>query len=231
MEAQSKLTQIFQIAKEKNRFANAYLLVGENANRYPTKIVSMITDEKQRVESNNYQDYIAFESDLKKEDVLKLQQYFSKKPAEKLNKKIYSILNVERASIAALNALLKFLEEPVSDTIAILTCASKENVLPTILSRCSVIQLDAEAKKHSETTLELYEKVKNIEDIDLFFITLHQEAKNVKYEDYFDLYQLLIELFKSNYKYYSAFVMIQNEFEKSCNISLVLDHTLYLIKK
>ncbi len=233
MKNQTKLLKIFEIAKKNNQFSNAYLLVGETANQYPMKIVEYITDESQRVQSHNYQDYLSLESDLKKEDVIKLQNYFNKKPVEKFNKKIYSILNVENASIAALNSLLKFLEEPISDTIAILTCNQKENVLPTILSRCSVIQLEIEEKQYSDKAYELFDKYQNEEEIDLLFIKLHQESKEAQYQDFYDFYDLMIHLYKTKklVAYLVAFTICQNEFEKSCNISLVLDKTLYLIKK
>lgn len=233
MKQQNKLFKIFEVAKHKNQFANAYLLVGENANQYPLKIVEYITDEKERVQSHNYQDYLSLESDLKKEDVIYLQTYFNKKPVEKLNKKIYSILNVENASIAALNSLLKFLEEPVSDTIAILTCSQKERVLPTIISRCNVIQLEYEEKIYTEKAYELFNKYQNEANIDILFIKLHQETKDAKYQDFYDFYSLMIQRYKERRQdiYFSIFTICQNEFEKSCNISLVLDKTLYLIKE
>lgn len=233
MKNQTKLLKIFEIAKKNNQFSNAYLLVGETANHYPMKIVEYITDESQRVQSHNYQDYLSLESDLKKEDVIKLQNYFNKKPVEKFNKKIYSILNVENASIAALNSLLKFLEEPISDTIAILTCNQKENVLPTILSRCSVIQLEIEEKQYSDKAYELFDKYQNEEEIDLLFIKLHQESKEAQYQDFYDFYELMINHYRNtkNRTNLIAFTICQNEFEKSCNISLVLDKTLYLIKE
>ena len=42
-------------------------------------------------------------------------------------------------SVSAANSLLKFLEEPASDTVAILMTEQGQRILPTILSRCQVL--------------------------------------------------------------------------------------------
>lgn len=55
--------------------------------------------------------------------------------------KIALLLNVEQASEAAQNALLKTLEEPPGRVILLLTAESAEALLPTIVSRCEVLRL------------------------------------------------------------------------------------------
>ncbi len=230
MDNQVVLSKILQNARDNNRYSNAYLIVGHNANDYVDKIVSFITNEEHKVVQSIYQDYLKFEDDLKKEHVIQLQQYFSKKPVEKLNKKIYAIQNIENASVAALNSLLKFLEEPVSDTIAILTCKNKENVIPTIVSRTQVITLKPEQKVYSDLALQLYHKVEAVEDVELLFLLLHQEAKNYQYTHYFEVFDLLKNNFKDDMHILSVIISYQHQFEKSCNINLVLDQMLYCIK-
>ena len=56
-------------------------------------------------------------------------------------KKVYIINGVENLNIAASNSILKFLEEPEENIIAILVCDNINNVLETIISRCQVINL------------------------------------------------------------------------------------------
>lgn len=51
------------------------------------------------------------------------------------------IKNIDKASIEAQNAFLKSLEEPQSDLIYVLTAQSAEAVLPTVLSRCQIVNL------------------------------------------------------------------------------------------
>lgn len=47
-------------------------------------------------------------------------------------------------TVEAQNALLKVLEEPPENTIIIISANSKENILPTIISRCQITALSAQ---------------------------------------------------------------------------------------
>lgn len=55
--------------------------------------------------------------------------------------KLALLFNFEKATQEAQNALLKTLEEPPADTIIVLTASNKDLLLPTVVSRCSLIQL------------------------------------------------------------------------------------------
>ena len=55
--------------------------------------------------------------------------------------KVALLLNFEKANLNAANALLKILEEPPDQVILLLTAASPERLLPTIVSRCEVLRL------------------------------------------------------------------------------------------
>lgn len=52
----------------------------------------------------------------------------------------YLLKNIDEASIDALNALLKLIEEPPFNTYFILTTRNSSRVIPTIISRCEVIR-------------------------------------------------------------------------------------------
>ena len=54
--------------------------------------------------------------------------------------------NIDLATVEAQNALLKILEEPQENLYFILTASSLKNLLPTIVSRCSVIESYAPQK-------------------------------------------------------------------------------------
>ncbi len=56
--------------------------------------------------------------------------------------KVFIIEEAERMNPAAQNALLKTLEEPLSDTIFILISDREEDLLETIRSRCRVVRLE-----------------------------------------------------------------------------------------
>lgn len=79
--------------------------------------------------------------ELKAAAILNIQDEFNKSPIEKEGIKIYIIHLIEKAPIDSLNKLLKFIEEPNSNIVAIFTSNSTSSILPTIVSRCQVISL------------------------------------------------------------------------------------------
>ncbi len=96
-----------------------------------------------RVREGLYTDLIVLDGKKKaisKEMVDSIQEQFSKTSLEgKEGKRVYIIQNAETASISAQNSMLKFLEEPGSGVTAILTTDNINRLLPTIVSRCTVL--------------------------------------------------------------------------------------------
>lgn len=75
---------------------------------------------------------------IKVDRVRELKEEFSKSAVEG-NTKMIIVDNVDAMTINATNSLLKFIEEPEDDIHIFLLTANKQNVLPTIISRCQVI--------------------------------------------------------------------------------------------
>lgn len=96
-----------------------------------------------RVREGVYTDLIILDGKKKavsKEMVDHIQEEFSKTSLEgKEGRRVYIIQNAETASISAQNSMLKFLEEPGSGVTAILTTDNINRLLPTIISRCTVL--------------------------------------------------------------------------------------------
>lgn len=100
-----------------------------------------------RIATGNYGDMFVLDKMSKKEgsgqilkdDIQQLQHFFENTGIEVSGKRVYIIHNVDNATSEAVNSLLKFLEEPRANILAILTASSVEGVLPTIVSRCQVI--------------------------------------------------------------------------------------------
>ncbi len=55
--------------------------------------------------------------------------------------KVVVVERAERMSVAASNALLKTLEEPTAGNLLVLSAANIEHLLPTIISRCQLIEI------------------------------------------------------------------------------------------
>lgn len=97
-----------------------------------------------RIDENNYLDLKIIETDgiwIKKDELVDIQNEFSKKAIEG-KKKVYIIKNAEKMNVQTANSILKFLEEPIDDIIAILIVNNINLLLPTILSRCQIIKLE-----------------------------------------------------------------------------------------
>ena len=72
---------------------------------------------------------------IKKEQILELKRRMSYKVAD-YPLSVYIIIGAEKMNASSSNTLLKFLEEPTDDCYGFLIVDSKENVLPTVKSRC-----------------------------------------------------------------------------------------------
>ncbi|MEA3355500.1 MAG: hypothetical protein U9Q63_03390 [Patescibacteria group bacterium] len=81
-----------------------------------------------------------------------IEIFLSKKPY-KNNKNIVLIINSEKLTIPAQNALLKTLEEPPKNSLIILLTKNQNQLLETITSRCQIIQLKNQTKLSKDTRL------------------------------------------------------------------------------
>lgn len=146
---------------------HAYLIVGDHTDDAVTFLSQSLIcqedvlaceecDDCKRIATKNYPDLISYdgnEKSIKKSDIDHLQKEFVKSSVENKGK-IYVLKNVEKSSVNAMNSLLKFLEEPLDDVYAILTTRNISKVLPTIQSRCQVINLLPESKNAVKIALQ-----------------------------------------------------------------------------
>jgi DNA polymerase-3 subunit delta' len=156
---QKPLHDLFSRAREHGRWSHGYLLhgyVGQPLLPIAQFLAQSLLCEQpsplacgtcltcQRFLHQDYTDIIMIdgsEATIKKQDVLELESRFAITGLEKANKQIYVLHQVEAMTPEAINALLKFLEEPQLEIYAILTTTSLEDVLPTIQSRSQVVHL------------------------------------------------------------------------------------------
>ena len=100
-------------------------------------------DTCRRIRRNRYFDVIyvdGYEKTIKRDDIEVILDEFSRTSLEVSGKKVYILANINNASTKVLNMILKFMEEPGnSDTYGIFISDRKEDLLPTIVSRCQDI--------------------------------------------------------------------------------------------
>jgi len=174
---QPRVIKMLMNSYHKNRISHAYLFEGEKGTKKKEIAIEfarfLYCENKDevcdkclnclRIDHQNHPNVIIVEADnntIKKEQVLFLQREYSKTTLEP-GPKIYIIKNIEKMSINAANSILKFIEEPQENTYTILTTDNIHQILPTIISRCQVINFQPIAKdiiiKHLVTNgIDLY---------------------------------------------------------------------------
>ncbi|ASS73524.1 DNA polymerase III subunit delta' [Tumebacillus algifaecis] len=142
---------------EGGRMAHSYLFLGaegsgqvETANYFAKAILCESKGARpcetciqcRRFESGNHPDLIVIEPDgnaIKIAQMRELQKAFALKSMESVSK-VYIIHQADKMTVEAANSLLKFLEEPSTPVVAVLLAEAKNKLLPTIISRCQVLQ-------------------------------------------------------------------------------------------
>lgn len=92
------------------------------------------------IDNNSFSDFMIVEPDgafIKKEQVLEIKERF-KTTSFQNAPRIYLIKQADKLNKHAANSLLKFLEEPEGNVIAILEVDNRYKVLETIRSRCQI---------------------------------------------------------------------------------------------
>lgn len=157
-ETQEIAYNLLNNAYKNKRVANAYL-IDDNGTKQGFDLAcsfcNLLIDSRIEISANA----LVIEPDgasIKKEQIDEIKERFSTKAIVGENK-VYIIRNAEKLNAAASSALLKFLEEPEPNIVAILVTDNINQVLETIKSRCVLVPL---VHKTSEN-LDKLEKIKN----------------------------------------------------------------------
>lgn len=217
---------------DNNRLSHAYLIETNGVDYAGDLIISLVKeilcsnndlDVGLLINQGSYPDFKIIESDnknIKKEEIKKLESAFSVKP---LYGKylIYLIKDAEKLNDSSANALLKFLEEPSDNIIAILLTKNINSVIDTIVSRCQIFSLvpdcDDVLSSYFANSSD-YEDFKSnkLNDILKFYVNLElDKLNNIGINDTYilrdDIYILLII---GLYFYLQLFYM-KNNIDKS----------------
>lgn len=157
-ETQARITKLLDRQIKAGKVNHAYLLVGESDTKDLAEYMSQSLfcenyQEKPcekceaclKIKENNHGDYVFVSGKdeiIKKEDVMAVKSRFLQTSLEDVKHKVYVIEDVDNASLVAMNSFLKFLEEPDSNIVAILTTSNINKVLETIKSRCLILHLE-----------------------------------------------------------------------------------------
>lgn len=102
-----------------------------------------------RIDSNTYGELKVINpvnNMIKKESVIEIKDNYNTESIEGKNL-VYIINDVETLNASAANSILKFLEEPDGNLVAIFTTTNLDLVIKTIVSRCQVIKINNYKRK------------------------------------------------------------------------------------
>lgn len=201
----------------------------------------------ERIDSGNYPEIKIIEPDgmyIKKKQILDLQQEFSRSSIEG-NKRIYIIKDCDKMRGEASNSMLKFLEEPDNDIIAILMTNNYNNILSTIISRCQIIKLNNDlSNNYDEECIDIaYSIINSIEHVgvktiidinNLLFSKVGSKEReklsvilDIMIDMYYDILKLKLGLNDTSFSNYKDdFLDIAN----NCKKDKLLDKINFLIE-
>ena len=222
---------------EKNKLSHAFLLETNNIPKCLEDIKSIIkvinkneeNDVEKLIDLGNLPSLVFIEPDgasIKKGQIEEMMNKFSTKPVyTKYNN--YVIIGAEKMNDSSSNTLLKFLEEPEDNIIGFLLTNNKENVLPTIKSRCEIIHVDYDVdnefdEEYLKVAYEYDDKIFNSDDV-----FINRDIILSKYSEREDIEKILLILF---YKYYNMLLENLSEKERLEKILEVIQSKLNLIQ-
>ncbi|MBQ3297246.1 MAG: hypothetical protein IJJ63_01050 [Bacilli bacterium] len=207
---------------ENNKISHAYIIEIDNYDQDMVDIydfVKMILFNKkhneleqvnegiiQFIDNNMYPDIKLIKPDgnnIRKRQLVELQKEYSNTSLLN-NKRIYIIKNAEKMNQASGNTILKFLEEPEDNIIALLLTDNRYSVLETILSRCQILSLKETnlLDEEEEQFLEFLKFVVNPTDFFKkynYFINNYITDKNIAKEKLLQVESTVIQYLNNQY--------------------------------
>ncbi|MGL4383205.1 MAG: hypothetical protein ACRCTA_05770 [Bacilli bacterium] len=237
---QDKFVQIINNAHQSKRISHAILIEGTNKELLDSAIeyvsMAIMCQESSvclkcnnclRIANGQNSDIITFDlSDvsLKKENVLDIQSRFNKTALEQTNKQIYVIKYIENANSIALNALLKFVEEPNPNVYAIFTTLNANQVLNTITSRTTLLRIKPQP---FDQVVKYYKEIYPPNEIDYITSIISDEIlidKTYNSNVFINFKDNANRLFKAllNNNFYLAFYEMAKDYDKE-EIQILLE--------
>ncbi|ELC8434807.1 DNA polymerase III subunit delta' [Clostridium perfringens] len=160
----NKVRDRFSKSVSKNALSHAHLIIGEDgigksllADEFAYKILG-IPSQREHVDIVHYKsEKTSFGVDLVRNIIAEA----NKKPYE-CDRKVIIIHNGEKLTVAAQNALLKTIEEPLTGIFIIILSSNIDSILETIRSRCQIHRLAPLSKE--EINLYISKKYNGIDD-------------------------------------------------------------------
>ncbi|AVQ34646.1 DNA polymerase III subunit delta' C-terminal domain-containing protein [Staphylococcus kloosii] len=188
MDEQEMLTNAYH----SNKLSHAYLFEGDDAQTMQqvalefAKLI-LCNDNEQcqlKVDTFNHPDFMhvaSEETTIKKDQIEQLVRHMNQLPIES-DHKVYIIESFEKLTVQGENSILKFLEEPPENTVAILLSTKPEQILNTIHSRCQHIYFKPIDKERFIQRLEEHEISRPVAELLCTYTTQLDTALSINEE-------------------------------------------------
>lgn len=171
---------------DSQKFIEAFIKSLLCPNKYLNKEKCKNCHQCEVIETGNFPEIKTINPDglwIKKEQLQELQNEFNEK-AIIGTKRIYIINGAEKLNKSAANSILKFLEEPEGNIIAILITDNAYGVLETIRSRCQILRLKESSLDNTKAQTDKIKKILNID--------IEEEIINriIEFVDYYETHHI-----------------------------------------
>lgn len=109
----------------------------------------------------------------------------------KSDKRVVCIQDAEKLNINSANSLLKIIEEPPKGTKFIITTSKISSIIPTIISRSTILKCGNPKKEDVNTYLNNLDSV----DIDNYYVLSNLNSNNLSSSTYQDKFSLINDFF------------------------------------
>ncbi len=160
------------------------------------------------IENDAFSDFLVIEPDgswIKKDQILEVKEKFSTTSVEN-RPRIYLIKEADKLNKYAANSLLKFLEEPDGNIIAILVSSNRYRVLETLRSRCQLYTLINVNKKIEIENIELINNIietietKEHSSIAYLPVVLENDLRNKEF--WIDAFNTMVDIYENSIRKY-----------------------------
>ena len=155
------------------------------SNKSYDDVLNFKEDYFELIDNYDYPDIRVIEPDgnfIKKSQLVELKDDFSNKSLLN-NKRFYIIKEAEKMNASSANTMLKFIEEPEDDIIAILVTDNRYHIIDTILSRCQIVSLQDSISINFDNV--------SFDDIELLKCFLNPKSFIIRYNYFVD--QILVD--------------------------------------
>jgi len=218
----ASLTEFKTITSNITSFSHAYLfsvnsleLAFPYAKDFAKSIILQGIDETSfeyedinyKIDNDEFDDLYIVNPDtigINSEEINKLLNYMETKSLRENGRRVYIIYGFERLSTIISNKILKFLEEPSENIYAILLTENYEKILPTVVSRCQIMNFLFPKEIENKEIINLMKE--------LLTSIVDKKKKTIAYEnDYFG------DLFTNRIEFYNYFEILEKIVSETLN--------------